>query len=138
MEYAHLVTELPDPLVDGLYYVKPDPSDTMTIVKVEGGVAVPLPTVYAQTATTGTVIPLDNPEGSVNNTATWNATYTLGTLVAGGNAMLLIDTTGQTVFPAITGATLLTGSDFVATEIYEMHVYTYDGTNAFYFFLIRG
>src|SRR5690606_1238490 len=47
---------------------------------------------YTQAEHTGTVIPLNNPMGSVNNTATWNATYTLGDMVAGGNSIDVITT----------------------------------------------
>ncbi len=86
---------------------------------------------------TGTVIPLNNTIGAVNNTATWNATYTTISVTILGSAVGIIDTTGQTVFPTITGATLLSGSAFVPTSTFEMHVYSTNGTNVFYYFLER-
>lgn len=89
-------------------------------------------------AFTGTVIPLDDLIGHRITTPEYNATYTLGTIVAGGNAVILIDTTGETDFPEITGANLISGSDFEATKIYEMWVYSLDGTNVDYFFIIKG
>jgi len=91
------------------------------------------PTTWSST----TVIPLSNYNGAYNNEAVWNATYTFTGAVLGGFAVAIIDTTGQTVFPTITGATLLTGSSFVADSIFEMQVYTTDGTNVFYYFIER-
>jgi hypothetical protein len=82
----------------------------------------------------GTVIPMDKIFGVKNNTPSWNATYTLGTIVDGASAMGVIDTTGQTVFPSITGADLLDGSDFEPNAIFEMYVYVV-GTDVRYYFL---
>jgi len=107
---------------------------TTTQAIADLGVVAP---VYIGTAVPTQVIPLNNYLGTTYGTPEWNATYTLGTLVVGGITKVAIDTTGQTVFPTITGATLRTGAAFVAAETFDMVVVTDDGTNTYYYFLSR-
>jgi hypothetical protein len=88
------------------------------------------------TTWSGTVIPMDKIFGAKNNTPSYNATYTLGTIVDGASAMAVIDTTGETDFPSIDplDATLIPGSDFEPDAIFEMYVYAV-GTDVRYYFL---
>ena len=88
------------------------------------------------TTATGTVLQLNNIYGIYKTTSEWNATYTIGTKVATAWHYRLIDTTGQTVLPTITGATLLPGSDFKVGASFEMWLYTMNGTDCFYYFLL--
>jgi hypothetical protein len=103
--------------------------DTLLAVKDDEVVQVEIGATW-----TGTTIPMDKIFGAKNNTPSWNATYTLGTIIDGASAMAVIDTTGETDFPEITGADLLDGSDFEADAIFEMYVYAV-GTDVRYYFL---
>lgn len=89
------------------------------------------------TAVPSQVIDLNNQGGAVFYTPEWNTTYTTANLIARGWSKISIDTTGQTVFPTITGATLRAGAAFAADETFDMIVGTDDGTNAYYYFLAR-
>lgn len=81
---------------------------------------------------TANVIPLDNPLGSFRVvTASSVTTYTLSTTkVIGAWAKILVNTATE---PAVTGGTLIKGSDFEAST--NMYLYVmYDGTKTEYYF----
>ena len=124
-------------LVDGeMCLVAPDQTLYMRVDASNLIVVNKLP-LYISTAVPSQVIPVNNIAGTAYGTPEWNATYILGALVVGSITKVAIDTTGQTVFPTITGATLRTGAAFVAAETFDMVVVTDDGTNAYYYFLSR-
>ena len=81
---------------------------------------------------TANVIPLDNPLGAFRvATASNAATYTLSaTKVAGAWAKILVNRATE---PAVTGGTLITGSDFKASTNMYLYV-SYDGTKSEYYF----
>lgn len=87
---------------------------------------------FAGSTFTANVIPLDNPLGSFRvATASNVATYTLSTTkVIGAWAKILVNAATE---PAVTGGTLIKGSDFEAST--NMYLYVmYDGTKTEYYF----
>lgn len=74
--------------------------------------------------TTTTVIDLSNTIGNYvyATTATTADAFTLTGVVTGGKAMVLIDTTGDTVFPTLTGSTQINSAPFEADVEYYMMV----------------
>lgn len=87
----------------------------------------------------GTAILMNSITGSYNNTPQTASTYTIETDPApidGGKAKWIVDTTGLTVFPTVTGATQVSGDDFEADILYDAFMIRY-GTNNEYFFVKR-
>lgn len=76
------------------------------------------------TADAGTVIDLSNYLGTMYNqlSPNTNSTFTYTGAVENGWARVLIDTTGKTVFPGLTGGTAVAGHTFAADKIFEMFV----------------
>lgn len=86
-----------------------------------------------QKPTNSSIISLENPLGNwYTSSANSSTTYTLTNANhAGGWACVLINTTSE---PTVTGATKVSGSEWVASTNMEMIVY-YDGYNTKYYFL---
>lgn len=106
-----------------------------TILEAYQTVLEALTPVFTTTAPSQ-VIALDKIGGTFYTTSEYQDTYTLTGSVDGAFAELAIDTTGETVFPAVTGATLWEGATFEAAENFSLVVRDIDGTRI-YFFLKR-
>lgn len=79
----------------------------------------------------GTVIPIDRLSENYNNTPQTATGYTIGPgAIDGGSATWLVDTTGLTAFPTVTGTgvSLRSGSAFEAGETYEAFIKQFGNT----------
>lgn len=85
-----------------------------------------------ETANTSTIINLSNVIGNLCNMASANATttYTLTGTVTGGNARVLINAASE---PIITGATNITGSDFIISTDMYLVVFNNGNVTQFWF-----
>ena len=86
-----------------------------------------------------TDIDMSKTAGNQVNMAAANgtATYTVTGSVTGGNAVVLYDSTGDTEFPTVTGATSTAGSTFEADIEYHMHITDYGATRGIEYYFVR-